>query len=496
MKKSPSAIGLSAVLVAVLNVSSVANDWTGTGGDQRWDNAANWSQGVVPLGAWQHPSSGWDDPSSPFYPLTPNVNDDGPVWNNDAKLTAEDATILIDQATVATAFGVRIGLDGASNTLEMTGGRLEVGGIPPGESNRVGWHLDVGRGFNRTANPNPLAKFVMTGGVIDTNIIKVPEGFVDESLADPYDTPGLNGEMFMSGGTIVGRKLNIGQFTGNGYAEISGDAKIMLWPNVANMPNNGGHFEMKQDWYIFGQPYATMADAYLDIRDEAEIQIFGNLDQFKTAPDQAELDRYQQYVDDGWLTANNGTAVPDIVLEPCPTDGSFDDYCLSGVMITISAPEVVTPGDFDSNGVHDCSDVDALVAEITAGNHDGSFDLTGDALVNVDDLTEWRRFAGTALGLPGSVLPADANLDGSVNGQDFVRWNNFKFTAGNGFCGGDFNADGFTNGQDFVIWNTFKFQESDVQAVPEPAGWLLSIFAVLGCCRAWSTISINGGRDR
>lgn len=366
-----------AVLVFILTAPLSANFWDGEGGDDRWDNPANWSQGVVPLGAWQNPAGGWDDPSCPCYPLTPDPSDDGPQWNNDALLRADNATIVIDETTTtppydipgggmnpgpgpgAFAYGVRIGFEGASNTLEMRGGRLEIGGIPPGQTDREGWHLDVGRGFNRTANPNPFARFEMTGGIVDTNLIKVPEGFVDESLSDPYDTPGLNGEFLVSGGTIIGRKLNLGQFTGNGYAELSGDAKLILWPSVASNSNNAGHFEMKQDWFIQGLPAATVADAYLDIRDDAVMYIFGNIDQFKMTPDQAELDRYGQYVEDGWLTANNGTAAPKITLQTCPDDGSLDEYCLSGLMITIAAP---LTGDLDDDGLVGASDLSLVLA--------------------------------------------------------------------------------------------------------------------------------------
>ncbi|MEM8680358.1 MAG: hypothetical protein AAGF97_13500 [Planctomycetota bacterium] len=481
-------IGVIFVLVATAHGGGVANDWMG-GVDARWDTPANWSQGIVPLGAWQHPSFGWDDPACPCYPLTADPTDDGPLWNNDALLKADNATILIDDTTHATAYGVRIGFEGASNTLQMTGGRLDVGGIPPGETDRVGWHLDVGRGFNRSTNPNPVARFVMTGGVVDTNLIKVPEGFVDESLSDPYDTPGLHGEFIVSGGTMIARKLNIGQFTGSGSAELSGDAQIILWPSVASNRNNAGHFEMKQDWYINGQPVPTMADAYLDIRDDAVIQIFGNINEFTMTPSQAEVARYQQYVDDGWLTANHGTAAPEITLEPCPSDGSLDDYCLSGMMITISAPEIETRCDFDGDGVCDGNDVDALVAAIASGGNDPLDDLTGDGVVGLDDRDAWLTEAG-AMNLPSGspYLVGDANLDGVVDGQDFIAWNNSKFTAVAAWTGGDFNADGVVDGQDFIAWNTNKFLGADQLAVPEPIS-LTGL--IVGCLWGWARLRRN-----
>ena len=65
--------------------------------------------------------------------------------------------------------------------------------------------------------------------------------------------------------------------------------------------------------------------------------------------------------------------------------------------------------------------------------------------------------------MPGSptggnpFLKGDANLDGVVDGQDFILWNTNKFTSNPAWCKGDFNADGVVDGQDFIIWNTNKF---------------------------------------
>ena len=63
----------------------------------------------------------------------------------------------------------------------------------------------------------------------------------------------------------------------------------------------------------------------------------------------------------------------------------------------------------------------------------------------------------------------DANLDGVVDGQDFIAWNIHKFTNEASWCHGDFNADGVIDGQDWIEWNNNKFMSSDsVTAVPEP----------------------------
>jgi probable HAF family extracellular repeat protein len=142
------------------------------------------------------------------------------------------------------------------------------------------------------------------------------------------------------------------------------------------------------------------------------------------------------------------------------------------------------PGDpdFNNDGQLNCTDIDALVAEIVAGANGSDFDLTGDGLVNIADLNEWRVQGGAA-NLPSGnpYLVADANLDGAVGGEDFIAWNDHKFTSVAAWCSGDFTADGTVDGQDFDLWNDNKFLSSDaVNAVPEPSAGVLLIAALIG----------------
>ena len=156
-----------------------------------------------------------------------------------------------------------------------------------------------------------------------------------------------------------------------------------------------------------------------------------------------------------------------------------------------------TTCDFDGNGICDCADVDALVADIASGSNTSSFDLTGDGVVDTDDLDSWLAQAG-ASNLPtgDAYLPGDANLDGFVDLSDFNLWNDNKFTQLAAWCSGDFNADGAIDTTDFNIWNVNKFSSSAAFStpsfpsrekgdftsdgatilVPEPnAGWLLFV---------------------
>jgi hypothetical protein len=134
--------------------------------------------------------------------------------------------------------------------------------------------------------------------------------------------------------------------------------------------------------------------------------------------------------------------------------------------------------DFNLDDRLTCLDVDALVAEIAAETNHPSFDMTGDDAVDGDDLNEWLVQAGAInLGSGNAYLPGDANLDGAVDGTDFVLWNEHKFTATAAWCSGDFNADGSVDGADFIHWNTHKFTTADrpTNAVPEPASNLLML---------------------
>lgn len=93
------------------------------------------------------------------------------------------------------------------------------------------------------------------------------------------------------------------------------------------------------------------------------------------------------------------------------------------------------------------------------------FSITGTML----SPNRWLAPVYSATGLSlHTVLPGDANLDGVVDGQDFIVWNAHKFTSANDWTSGDFNADGVVDGQDFIIWNTFKFM-SVATLVPEPS---------------------------
>ena len=140
-------------------------------------------------------------------------------------------------------------------------------------------------------------------------------------------------------------------------------------------------------------------------------------------------------------------------------------------ILTISQQAITPTADVDDSGQLDIDDLDALVAAIANNSTNQVFDVNGDRLIDLADRDAWLAAAGSE-NLPSGqpYLLADANLDGVVDGIDFVAWNDNKFTTNPAWSAGDFNADGAIDGQDFILWNENKFQGADVNHVPEPTG--------------------------
>ena len=194
------------------------------------------------------------------------------------------------------------------------------------------------------------------------------------------------------------------------------------------------------------------------------------------------------------LSATGGVtgAFADVEL-PSLTGGLGWSVNYDPTLVQLLVTQLTGDPDFNTDGSLDCLDADALVAEIVAGTHGTLYDLTGDGSVDSADLDQWLADAGAVnLASGNPYLIGDANLDGVVDGQDFVEWNDHKFTSSAAWCDGDFNADGVVDGQDFVLWNNNKFMAADasvgpsdnISAVPEPAHavWLIS-FAWMLLCR-------------
>ena len=143
-------------------------------------------------------------------------------------------------------------------------------------------------------------------------------------------------------------------------------------------------------------------------------------------------------------------------------DGRYSDYgSLGFYTVTADLPSSVD-GDFNDDGLWNSVDIDALVADIIGPGTPATYDLTGDGNVDLADRDAWLAEAGSInLASGNPYLLGDANLDGVVDGIDFTRWNDNKFSSSGAWSLADFNADGFTDGTDFTLWNDNKFTSSD-----------------------------------
>ncbi len=157
-------------------------------------------------------------------------------------------------------------------------------------------------------------------------------------------------------------------------------------------------------------------------------------------------------------------------------NGSLTPTQLAAILLST----VPDPCDLNGDTVCDEMDINLLMAEI-AGSGDLAFDLDGNGEVDLGDRDQWLLEAGD-LNIGAAYLVGDANLDGTVDGQDFLAWNGNKFTLSTDWTRGDFTGDGSIDGQDFLAWNNNKFQSSNVTTVPEsnlPLGLLALGAAVI-----------------
>ena len=166
---------------------------------------------------------------------------------------------------------------------------------------------------------------------------------------------------------------------------------------------------------------------------------------------------------------------------PSLSGGLALDVVYNPTSVLLQVIQSLSP-DFNLDGNVNGADVDLLVMEIVAMTNSSSFDLTADGLVNNADLSEWLSAAG-AINLPSgnSYLYGDANLDGVVDGSDFITWNSNKFTSVAAWTHADFNADGSVDGSDFIVWNSNKFTSADgvTATVPEPSGTAAGLVGIV-----------------
>jgi MYXO-CTERM domain-containing protein len=140
--------------------------------------------------------------------------------------------------------------------------------------------------------------------------------------------------------------------------------------------------------------------------------------------------------------------------------------------------------DFSGDGLCDEIDLDLMqgigpIAPGVPATGNEQFDLDGNGTIDLADRDQWLADAATQNGFGSPYKLGDANIDGTVDGQDFIAWNAAKFTSALLCSDGNFSGDICVDGQDFILWNANKFTSSDgVSAVPEPATAMFSLLGV------------------
>ncbi len=206
-----------------------------------------------------------------------------------------------------------------------------------------------------------------------------------------------------------------------------------------------------------------------------DLQVMGNL-LFMTDENSATASSYR-IGSNGSLT-QLGTAIP--------SQGSRPEY----IAAWQGLDSLVC--DFDSDSDCDLADLNQLLVQgpisegvaVTPGSN-GQFDLNLDGVIDLLDRDFWLSSAATENGLGSPYKLGDANLDGTVDGQDFLAWNGSKFSERLRWNLGDFNGDGNVNGTDFLAWNANKFTSAGVTAVPEPLT-SRGVALVTGALWGWS----------
>jgi hypothetical protein len=203
----------------------------------------------------------------------------------------------------------------------------------------------------------------------------------------------------------------------------------------------------------------------------------GNLDISLVGPDPSLGETFQIFD-----AAAYAGAFSNINLPGDPADWNTSQLLTDG---TLTFGAVLPNGDFNNDGEWDCADIDVLTAAIAAMSTDLSFDMNGDGMITLLDITEedtgWLAVGGANNAVTGgnAFLSGDANLDGSVDVSDFNIWNGNKFTPADAWCSGDFNADGSVDVSDFNIWNGNKFTSSvGLSVVPEPGAGVLTFLGL------------------
>ncbi|MEM8680595.1 MAG: dockerin type I domain-containing protein [Planctomycetota bacterium] len=337
-------------------------------------------------------------------------------------------------------------------------------------------------------------------GTISVNGVLQPSSHLAIQLNDPGHAWSMQGIMNLNGAMGVNR-LSGSAVTMSGILNIAGDVGIasntvFQSGNAVNLWNGFDQLRMRGTTRV--ESGATFAGLGALINDAVGVMVLDhgaivNVDleneghlQIGDGPGGVVVDRFQpkagsvtEFFLNGLMAGTEYSqleATANIVVE----GGTFEITPLAGYAdpavpgtldeFLLMSANIIT-GDFDQFIYDD----QTLIADFVAGNARRTH--VGEGLFRIVEQSSAELRLQNYRALMG-----DANGDGTVDGQDFLIWNEHKFTEGTDWTTGDFNGDGTTDGQDYVLWNQNKFSSVDafsLTSVPEPTSASLLLIGIL-----------------
>lgn len=454
-----------------------------TDNDGDWSTLDNWNSGQQPIAPVQGPGQ------------APRV---GALIVPEVRLPGPDDTVILDRDGAAVTVTMSSGTHDirkleVREELDITGGSLSVNYIPAADStpNSARFSAPVSVTDTGSLSVHTLvvdaAQTFSLGSQLTFNTIELAGGGSPSQLnivGDPTFTALDNTTASITGAGATTGLIDLGDgdrtwtiSDGTAAVDLLVDAPVINGSftkagtgtlELSSAVIYTGDVDVEQGTMILNAPnLADTASVYLTTGVQLQLDFAG--------PDIVA----SAFIDGVALSTGSWGA---------PGSGAaFTSDVFSGTGILVVTESAAPPGDFNDDSLWNCADIDALVAAIATGSTNLDFDMNNDGLVTLDDITAagsgWLAVGGAnnmdeTGGNP--FLIGDANLDGTVDGDDFSAWSANKFSATAAWCAGDFNADGSIDGRDLLLWNAYKFQSSDAQAaVPEPSCGLLWLLAIV-----------------
>ena len=166
-------------------------------------------------------------------------------------------------------------------------------------------------------------------------------------------------------------------------------------------------------------------------------------------------------------------------------EGFFRSFEFAGdanFVATFNTDILSSPCDFDSNGICDTLDIDALLYDGIV-NNDTTFDVDENGTVDLADRDRWLVDAGTKENRGTPYVLGDADLDGDVDTSDLnvvgVNWRQIDAAS---WAQADFNGDEVVDAADLnsLGINWLSGVTAPANAVPEPSGTMLTLTGIVG----------------